>query len=553
MQVLAALIVIGALVAMTSGRADPVLALLVALIVAGILRIAPASALFAGLSNPGVVTVGGMLVIARGIVQTGVVSRVTWRLLSATHTARQAFRRLVGPIGVASALMNTTPLVAMLIPATRELEQTRRIPARSLLLPVAHATTLAGSVTLIGTSSNLVIAGIASGSGVKMTMLSFAPVALPVALIGWVIIYLTAPRMLHAELSAREPTLDWRVEIPVASSALVESRRAAGAGIATTLQYRLLEIRRWGEVLGAEAPIEAGDVLVFAASEEGVAALWTSPLFGMPPDRLFAVTIKVGETGTLHDLEEHGSIRIVAARTPRPLHETELVPGDTYYVAGESADAVARADAIALWQIAASRVPQPAKTWLALGVLLAVIVAASFGLAPVELAAAGGAVLMVIGGVITPRSAARALDIRLLFILAGSIGLGTIVVESGLADTISDAIRDLAGGHAALVLLVFAVATAVITNLVTNAATAAILTPVGITVARAAGLEPVTVLALIGTCVSFTFINPLSHQSNLMVMRPGGYTTRSFARFGVPLLLGSLVSVWLVAYLVLRV
>src|SRR5262249_33564643 len=136
----------------------------------------------------------------------------------------------------------------------------------------------------------------------------------------------------------------------------------------------------------------------------------------------------------------------------------------------------------------------------------------------------------------------------LLFILAGSIGLGTIVVESGLADDIADAIRSLSGGHQALVLLVFATATAVVTNLVTNAATASILTPVGLAVAREVGLDPVILLALIGTCVSFTFINPLSHQSNLMVMRPGGYTTASFARFGVPLLLVSLVSVWLVAY-----
>jgi hypothetical protein len=141
MTLVAAVIVLAALVAMTSGKVDPVLALLVAPIVAGVLRIAPAADLFAGLGNPGVVTVAGMLVIAKGIVQTGVVSGVTWALLSATHGAQQAFRRLVGPTGVASALMNTTPLVAMLIPATRELEQTRRIPARALLLPVAHATT----------------------------------------------------------------------------------------------------------------------------------------------------------------------------------------------------------------------------------------------------------------------------------------------------------------------------------------------------------------------------------------------------------------------------
>src|SRR5499427_3663303 len=211
----AAAIVVATLVAMASGRFDPVLSLMVALIIAGVLGIAPPNRLLAGLSNAGVITVAAMLVIARGIVQTGVVSRVTWALLAATQSARQALLRLLLPVGVASSLMNTTPIVALLISATRELEQTRRIPARSVLLPIAHLTTLAGSVTLIGTSSNLVIAGIASQAGVQMSMLSFAPVALPVALVGWLVVYLAAPRMLRGESGAETTLKEWRVEIPI--------------------------------------------------------------------------------------------------------------------------------------------------------------------------------------------------------------------------------------------------------------------------------------------------------------------------------------------------
>src|SRR5262249_39849927 len=135
--------------------------------------------------------------IARGVVQTGVVSRVSWSLLAATLSAQQALRRLLLPVGLSSAVINTTPIVAVLISATRELEQTRRIPARSVLLPIAHVTTRAGSVTLIGTSSNLFIAGIARQAGVQMSMLSYAPVALPVARVGWLVIYVAAPLMLR--------------------------------------------------------------------------------------------------------------------------------------------------------------------------------------------------------------------------------------------------------------------------------------------------------------------------------------------------------------------
>ncbi len=220
------------------------------------------------------------------------------------------------------------------------------------------------------------------------------------------------------------------------------------------------------------------------------------------------------------------------------------------YVAGESEEAVARNPAVALWQTATSRAPQPSKTFVALGVLLCVVVAGSFGLVPAEIAASGGAVLMVLTGVITPRSAARALEPKVLGLLAGSIGLGAIVIESGLANVIAEAISDISSGTLGLV-IVLALATTVMTNLVTNAATAAIVTPVALRIATDMGVDPVTVLALIGTCVSFTLINPYSHQSNVMVMQPGGYTGAQFARFGAWILAACLVTVCGVAYLLL--
>lgn len=182
----------------------------------------------------------------------------------------------------------------------------------------------------------------------------------------------------------------------------------------------------------------------------------------------------------------------------------------------------------------AGKAPQTGKTAAALTILLGVILGSSFGIAPVELIAVAGATLMVLTRVLTPRSAARALNWNILAIIAGSIGLGTIVVKSGLGEILSARIVALSGGQAVLVAVVFAVITTVLTNVVTNAAAAAILTPVAIEVATSAGLNPVVLLTLIGTCISFTFLNPISHQTNLMVMGPGGYSTTTFVRFGVP-------------------
>jgi di/tricarboxylate transporter len=549
---LAAVIVVGTLVAMTTGKVPAVIALGAGLTIAGLTRVAPPEALFSGLSNGGVITVAAMLVIAKGVMSTGVIIRVTWRLLATVDTARQALRRLALPIGVASALMNTTPIVAMLIPAAKELEQTRRIPARELLLPIAHITTLAGSVTLIGTSSNLLIAGIAAESNVKVGMLSFAAVALPVAIVGVLVIYLTAPRLLRGESTDTTTRMRWRVEIPVSARALAQGRVAADLGIASTQQFQLKSVERLGKRFEATTPIEAGDVLIYAATDAGVVSLWGSPRFGLAPQRLYEVSVSSGGSGTLRDLEDEGGLRVVAARTVKPLGESPATPGDTCFVTSPSDQALFEHDGVALWQDAAGRVPQPRKTWIALSILVAVIVAASFGLGPVEVIALGGALLTVLTGVLSPRSAARALDWNVLFILAGSVGLGAIVVTSGLADALAAAIRFLSSGNLLLVVLVFVVTTALMTNLVTNAATASILTPVALSIAGELGVNPVTLLAVIGTSISLTFINPFSHQSNLMVMEPGGYTSATFARFGLPLFLVSVACTGVVGFVLLR-
>ena len=550
MEIIAAVVVVATLAAMASGKVPVVLALATGLAVGGILQLAPVSALFAGLSNGGVITVAGMLVVAKGVVKTGVIARATWRLLATVTTAAQAMRRLIVPVGVASALMNTTPLVAMLVPATRQLQQTRDVPAREVLLPIAHATTLVGSVTLIGTSSNLLIAGIASDDGVHVSMLSFAPVALPVCLVGWVLLLLAAPRMLRGE-GDKEPGLQpWRVEVRIASGAIATGRRAADIGIERTQEYRLQAIMRHGELVPTAEALEAGDRLVFAASEVGVKTLWESPRFGLSPQHLYAVSVGPGEHGTLLEFEDD-DLRVIAAQTAKPLGDTTAIPGATVFVTCSSTEDLARHEAFTLWAQAAGRVPQPGKTWTALGVLAAVVVAASFGLAPVELIAFAGAVLMVLTGVLTPRMAVRALDWNVLFILAGSVGLGAIVVNSGLADVLARSIEQLSAGSLPVVVVVFAVTTTIMTNLITNAAAASILTPVAVGIATKLGLDPVTLLALVATCISFTFINPFSHQTNLMVMGPGAYSTRTFAKFGAPLVAVSLVSVSVVTWVLL--
>ena len=146
-----------------------------------------------------------------------------------------------------SALINTTPIVAMLVPASKELEQSRGVSARELLLPITHVTTLAGSITLIGTSSNLLIAGIAGDERRRHDHALLRPGRLPVALVGALVIYLTAPRLLRGTAPSDMPTRDWRVEIPVSDRAIAQGRVAADIGLASNREYELEQILRRGE------------------------------------------------------------------------------------------------------------------------------------------------------------------------------------------------------------------------------------------------------------------------------------------------------------------
>lgn len=548
MTILAAVIVVVTLIVMTTGRQPAVLALICALVVAGLAGIATPAELFAGLSNGGVITIAAMLVIAKGVLYTGVITRVTYRLLNGVTTATQTLARLVPPVGVASALINTTPIVAMLIPAAKELERQSGVPARGVLLPIAHATTLAGSATLIGTSSNLLIAGIADPAGVELTMFSFVPIAVPVALVGWAVLFLLAPRMLRGATEHKERKLEWRAEIPVARGSNAVGRTAASLGVATTPDFELLEIQRWGEAVDAAEPMQADDVLVYRATESGVRTLWASPRFGQAPQDLYMVSISTDEQKSVRDLEVDDNIEVIAAQTTKLLRDAPARPGEMCLVTARSVEKLADNPLVGLWQKVAGKAPQTRKTWIALLILLAVVTSAAFNLAPIELIAVTGATLMVVTGVLTPRSAVRALNWNILAIIAGSVGLGVIVVNSGLGDIISSAILSLSTGSAALVILVIAVGTTILTNIVSNAAAAAILTPVALTVADTTGLDPILLLTLIGTCISFTFINPFSHQSNLMVMKPGGYSTATFVRFGVPLILVCVVTAFLVGW-----
>ena len=534
-MILALILVIGCLIALASGKVPGVLAFIVTLTLAGLLGVAPSAELLSGFSSTGVITVAAMLVVARGVVKTGVVSRVTFRVLAGVTTARSALARLLGPLGIASAFINNTPIVAMSIPAARELEQRVGLSARRIYMPVAFAAAIGGTLTLIGTSSNLLIASLAGDEGVDITMFSFLPVALPAFIAAVGALVLLAPSLIRAGRTDTANDMPFRVELALSPAALIVGDTLDDYGLRSTSEFTADAILRGGGQVGIDSPLEAGDIVSYRATRRGVASLWSSPRFGNPDQRLYGVTLGPSAHGPVIEVGgDDESITIIGARTGSALADTSAEPGLPVLATASDAKALDGLDDVAMVADASGRAPQPGRTILALTILAAVVGVAGAGLVPVEWAASAGALAMVFTGILTPRAAVRALDWNLLAILAGSVGLGAIVTYSGLAAKIADGVSGLGSASTLALAITVALVAMVMAGAVTTAASVTILTPVVIDVASSLDVSAIPLLALVGTAACLSYANPFSNQSFILVMGPGRYSFGEFVRLGLP-------------------
>jgi di/tricarboxylate transporter len=198
----------------------------------------------------------------------------------------------------------------------------------------------------------------------------------------------------------------------------------------------------------------------------------------------------------------------------------------------------------------ARRIANPKKAPLALGVIAAVVTLASLGVAPIAHLAIAGAALMLLLRCLDVPDATRALDSSVLLLLAGTIPLGIAMDRTGIAHGVAVWVAELAGDHGAVaVVSAFYLLTSVLTEILSNNATAVLMTPIGLGIANELGIDPKPILVAIAFGGSASFATPIGYQTNTMVMGPGGYAFRDFLRFGLPMNL----LLWIVATLMIPV
>lgn len=545
----------------------------VVLLVAGV--VTPPQA-FRGFSNPAPITVAALYVLARAVDKTGALRPLVAAVLGRESTRRGSLLRLVLPTAAASAFLNNTPIVAMLVPQVTEWAERRRQSPSRYLMPLSFAAILGGVVTAIGTSTNLVVSGLLEASGEPpLGMFEISHVGLPVVVVGLFVIVWLAPvliperRAVGSELEEefREFVLNMLVE----RGGPLDGKTVEDAGLRHLQGVFLVEIDRGGEVIAPVTPttvLRGDDRLVFVGKADqvvdlqgirGLVSTEHEHTGGLDTARHTFFEAVVGKASplvgkTLKEASFRGeyqaavvAIHRAGGRVKAKLGQVRIEVGDTLVILADPQFLRRfrdRNDFLLVSALGGAPPVPSGRAWV-VGLVAALIVGgAALGLLPILHLSLIGAVLLVATGVLTPWDARQAIDLDVIVIIASAFGLGAAMESSGLAAVLAGGLVGVFGGFGTTgVLIGLVVATIVLLSLITNNAAAVLMFPIAISAAANLGVEARPFAIAVAVAASASFLTPIAYQTNLMVYGPGGYRFSDYARLGIVLTVAVVVTI----------
>ncbi|HLV78247.1 MAG TPA: SLC13 family permease [Marinobacter sp.] len=572
---------LGALLSMSSGRVAPHLVMMVGLVILSVLGITSPAETLAGFSNSGLVTVVAMFVVAAGIHNSGGVDLLVNHLLRSPKTVRGAQTRIALPVALLSGFLNNTPVVATMIPAVNAWSRKIGVAPSKLMIPLSYSAILGGTLTLIGTSTNLIVDGqyqqLTGETG--FSIFSITAVGLPVAVIGLAVMFLVMPRMLpdrkdHQKFgSMREFTL----EVAVASGGPLVGKTVGEAGLRELERLYLVEIERGGSVVTAvpsEERLQDGDRLVFAGDTQAISDLLR--INGIIPSvhddepslsqdraerRLVEAVLSpqsevLGQTiRNARFRDRYGAVVLAVARggerVSGNLGNIRLSPGDVLLLEARPAFVSRQRysrDFLLINDLETER-PRHNRAWLSWSILFILVGMAACGVLSMLNAALLGAALMILSGCCTVGQAQKAVDVPVIMTIGASFALGAALEQTGAAAFMAEKILALSAGHVLLALLLVYVAVSVLTEVITNNAAAVLVLPVVLSMTNTMGVAPEPFVIAVMMAASASFATPLGYQTNMMVFGPGGYRFSDFIKVG--LLMNVLVGLTTVAVIAL--
>ena len=532
--------------------------------------------LLSGFGNSALATVIALLIVGQGLFATDALE-VPVRFLSKLGRGK-----FFGPVpiilvvcAIVSAFLNNTPVVVIFIPILAVISAQQSIPSGRVFMPLSYITILGGMTTLIGSSTNLIASGIAEKSGLKMHIFDISGMGIMLALVGSVYVLFLLPRLLRSVSQAQKEgeTAASGVQflgevILTAGHSYVGQRAQAGLfpGI-KNLTPRLI-LRRDVPLLPPydDIELETGDKLIVTGTRKAfLASLAKGETSGMegengsegndsaPPGAHYHLVEAViapgsrfeGRTIQLSGLQPQFNVAVFGvqrksrmARTPLP--DIRLEAGDTLLIGG-TLDAIATmrgSHDILLLEHSAEAVPQKNKASVAAAIFVAIVTLSAFDITPIVVNAIAGAGLMIAMGCLTLQQATRAFDRQIYLLIGSSIALATALEATGGAKLIADTTVNLLSGFPPGILLsgLFLVM-AILTNILSNNAVAALFMPIALEIAHRTGASPHAFAAAVIFAANCSFATPIGYQTNLLVMGPGHYRFSDFIKAGSPLVL----------------
>ncbi|OGN82326.1 MAG: hypothetical protein A2X23_12900 [Chloroflexi bacterium GWC2_73_18] len=567
-------VIVALVVALAREFVRPAVAVLAATAFLFLVGVIDADQAFAGFSNEAPIIVGALLILARAVDLSGLMSPLVGAMFGTVRSPRAVLARLVFPIAGFSAFLNNTTLVAMTVPAVLELCRRRGLSPSRFLIPVSYAAVLGGVITAIGTSTNLTVSGLLRDAGMRpLSLFELAPVGVVITVAGCLAMVLLAGRLVPERGSVRETFGDrersFTVSMGVVPGGPLDGASVGEAGLRHLHGVFLVEVERGGVSLapvGPEQGLEGDDVLTFVGRVDDVVDLQRMRGLQSTENRqidaldngahaFFEAVVGADDALAGRTLREvgfrgrYGGAVLAIHRAGQPVNaklgEVRLRMGDTLLILGDGAFRNRWGDVRDFLLIAPLAGVPPTQGRRAIPVALigiGFVVLTGLGVVPILQGALGAALLIVAAGILTARQAREAVDLDIVLLIAASFGLGAAVQSSGLGGVIADLLLTvfrpfgLVGALAGVLL-----ATMALTELISNNAAAALLFPVAVATAAATGSDPRPFIIAVAYGASLSFLTPIGYQTNMMVFGLGGYRFTDFTRLGIPLNLVSIV------------